>query len=65
MDTNIPIIMIGETGYWKTVLIQKLTQIKNNGDNKKIKILNIHDLTTDKDIINFIKKCINSQDSKG
>ena len=53
---NIPVIMMGETGCGKTSLIRKLSQLLNNGSTKKMKILNIHAGTTDKDIINFIEK---------
>ena len=52
--SNIPVIMMGETGCGKTALIRKLAELKNN----KMEILNIHAGTTDKDIINFIKNNI-------
>ena len=54
--SNIPVIMMGETGCGKTSLIRKLSELKNNGDTKKMKILNIHAGTNDLDIIDFIKK---------
>ena len=57
---NIPVIMMGETGCGKTSLIRKLSQLLNNGSSRKMKILNIHAGTTDKDIIEFIQtKVIN------
>jgi hypothetical protein len=52
--SNIPVIMMGETGCGKTSLIRKLSELKNNGNGDKMKILNIHAGTTDKDIIDFI-----------
>ena len=55
LRSNIPVIMMGETGCGKTALIRKLSEMKNNGSSDKMKILNIHAGTTDKDIINFIK----------
>ena len=50
---NIPVIMMGETGCGKTLLIKKLSEMLNNGK-CKIKIKNIHPGISDKDIINFI-----------
>ncbi len=52
--SNIPIIMMGETGCGKTSLIRKLSELKNDGNGDKMKILNIHAGTNDKDIIDFI-----------
>ena len=43
--------MMGETGFGKTSLIRKLSEMKNNGSNEKVKILNIHEDTNDEDII--------------
>ena len=54
LRSNIPVIMMGETGCGKTSLIRKLSEMKNNGDKKKMKILNIHAGTTDKDIVSFL-----------
>ena len=48
--------MMGETGCGKTLLIRKLSELLNDGSNKKMKILNIHEDITDKDIINFLEK---------
>ena len=56
LRSNIPVIMMGETGCGKTSLIRKLSEMRNNGDKNKMKILNIHAGTTDKDIINFINE---------
>jgi len=56
--SNIPVIMMGETGCGKTALIKKLAELKNNGKSDSMKILNIHAGTTDKDIIDFIEKII-------
>ena len=54
--SNIPVIMMGETGCGKTSLIRKLAELKNNGDSSKMIIKNIHAGTNDKDIIKFIEK---------
>ena len=54
--SNIPVIMMGETGCGKTSLIRKLSEMKNNGNANKMKILNIHAGTNDNDIIKFIKE---------
>ena len=53
---NIPVIMMGETGCGKTALIRKLSELKNDGSSEKMKILNIHAVTNDKDIITFINE---------
>ena len=54
--SNIPVIMMGETGCGKTSLIRKLSEMKNEGDKTKMKILNIHAGTNDDDIIKFINE---------
>ena len=54
--SNIPVIMMGETGCGKTSLIRKLSELKNNGDSSKMRIKNIHAGTDDNDILEFIKK---------
>jgi len=54
LRSNIPVIMMGETGCGKTSLIRKLSELKNNGDVRKMKSLNIHAGISDKDIIDFI-----------
>ena len=48
--------MIGERGCGKTSLIRKLSEMKNDGDKTKMKILNIHAGTNDDDIIKFINE---------
>jgi len=52
--SNIPVIMMGETGCGKTFLIRKLSEMKNGGSSKQMKILNLHAGINDKDIIDFI-----------
>ena len=54
LRSNIPVIMMGETGCGKTSLIKKLSELKNNGDERKMKSLNIHAGMVDEDIIDFI-----------
>ena len=56
--SNVPVIMMGETGCGKTALIRKLAELKDNGSYDKMKILNIHAGTTDNDIIKFINSII-------
>ena len=59
--SNIPVIMMGETGCGKTSLIRKLSELINNGSNKKMKILNIHAGVNDKDIIEFIENKVKKE----
>jgi len=40
--SNIPVIMMGETGCGKTSLIRMLSRLLNEGSHKKMKVLNIH-----------------------
>ena len=54
--SGIPVIMMGETGCGKTSLIRKLSEMKNDGDKQRMKILNIHAGTNDNDIIKFINE---------
>ena len=56
--SRIPVIMMGETGCGKTSLIRMLSEMKNDGDKTKLKILNIHAGTNDDDIINFINDTV-------
>ena len=63
IKSNVPVIMMGETGCGKTSLIKKLSELLNNGSNKKMEILNIHAGINDDEIINFIKK-INEKSKK-
>ena len=65
INSNIPVIMMGETGCGKTSLIRKLSELLNNGSSERMKTLNIHAGTNDKDIINFIESVNNeSRDGK-
>ena len=50
--------MMGETGCGKTSLIRKLSEMKNDGQKDKMKIMNIHAGTNDNDIIKFINKSV-------
>ena len=52
---NVPVIIMGETGCGKTLLIIKLSQILNNGE-KLVKIINIHPDITDEEIYNKMKE---------
>ena len=52
--SNIPVIMMGETGCGKTSLIRKLSELRNNGNTKRMRIKNIHAGTNDVDLLNFI-----------
>ena len=58
IKSNIPVILMGETGCGKTSLIKMLSLIIHKGEDK-LKIMNINEGTIDQDIINFIKKCEN------
>ena len=62
--SNIPVIMMGETGCGKTSLIRKLSELKNDGEENKMKILNIHAGTNDNDIINFIENEVLKESEK-
>ena len=57
IKANIPVIIIGETGCGKTLLIEKLYQILNNGK-LNIKIINIFPGITDEILNNEIKKIV-------
>ena len=56
IKSNIPVILMGETGCGKTSLIKMLSLIIHKGENN-LKIMNINEGVSDQDIINFIKKC--------
>jgi energy-coupling factor transporter ATP-binding protein EcfA2 len=56
IKSNIPVILMGETGCGKTSLIKMLSLIIHRGENK-LKIMNINEGVFDQDIINFITKC--------
>ena len=55
IKSNIPIILMGETGCGKTSLIKMLSLIIHQGKDE-LKIMNINEGISDQDIINFIKK---------
>ena len=55
IQANIPVIIMGETGYGKTTLIEKLNQILNNGVNL-VGIIRIDPGFTDKKICEEMKK---------
>jgi MoxR-like ATPase len=55
IQANIPVIIIGETGCGKTLLVIKLSQILNNGENK-VRIINIHPDITEEDICKEMKR---------
>ena len=63
IDANIPVIIMGETGCGKTLLIIKLSQILNNGE-KLVKIINIHPDITDEEIYNKMKEINKKQNYK-
>ena len=52
VNSNIPVIMMGETGCGKTSLIKILADLLN----VKLHILNIHAGICDKDIVSFIER---------
>ena len=54
IKANIPVIVMGETGWGKTLLIKKLNQILNNGK-MSIKTINIHPEKSEKDIYKEMK----------
>ena len=56
--SNIPVIIMGETGCGKSFLIRKLSEMKNEGSSKQIKILNLHSGINDRDIIDFIAQVV-------
>ena len=62
--SKIPVIMMGETGCGKTALIRKLSEMKNNGNSEKLKILNIHAGTNEQDIIYFINTIVIPESEK-
>ena len=55
IQANIPVIIMGETGCGKTLLIKKLNQILNNG-NELLEIINIHPGVTDEILNKFMDK---------
>ena len=57
IKANIPVIIMGETGCGKTLLIEKLNQILNNGK-MTIRIINLHPGITDDILYNNVKKIV-------
>ena len=55
IKANIPVIIMGETGCGKTLLVEKLYQILNNGK-MNLKIINIHPGFTDNILYEEMKK---------
>ena len=51
---DIPIILMGETGCGKTLLIKKLYDIMINKSTLKMKVFNFNEEILDEDIVNFI-----------
>ena len=55
IQANIPVIIMGETGCGKTLLVIKLSQILNNGE-IKVRIINIRPDITEEDICKEMKR---------
>ena len=55
IKANVPIIIMGETGCGKTLLIKKLSQILNNGE-ELVRIITLNPTITDEEIINKMKE---------
>jgi len=55
IKANIPVIIMGETGCGKTLLVIKLNQILNNGK-ITVRIIKIHPNITEKDILKEMKR---------
>ena len=62
--SNVPVIMMGETGCGKTSLIKKLSEMLNNGSSQKMKTLNIHAGITENEIIEFLEKQVIKEANK-
>ena len=58
IQANIPVIIMGETGCGKTILIKKLNQLLNNGK-ELLEIINIHTGVTDEIISKFMDEINN------
>ena len=54
--TNIPVILMGETGCGKTELIKQLMKMLNKGDNNFLIIKNMHSGVKEEEIIKIIDK---------
>ena len=57
IKANIPVIIMGETGCGKTLLIEKLNEILNDGK-MTIRIINLHPGITDDILYNYMKKIV-------
>ena len=55
IKTNVPVIIMGDTGYGKTSLIIKLNKLLNNG-RSTIEIININSRITDEKLYEIIKE---------
>ena len=55
IKANIPVIIMGETGCGKSLLVIKLNQILNNGE-ISLRIINLHPGITEKDICKEMKR---------
>ena len=58
INSDIPVILMGETGCGKTSLIKILANIIFKGNLSNLKILNIHSGIEDTEIINFLEQLI-------
>ena len=55
IKANVPVILMGETGWGKTALIIKLSQILNNGETN-VEIINIHPGITDEKLCDIMNE---------
>ena len=58
INSNIPVIMMGGDAVGKLSLIRKLSELKNEGNSNKLKILNLHSEIYDNDIIDFLNQVV-------
>ena len=64
IKANIPVIIMGETGFGKAALIYKLSKILNN-EEKLIEAINIYPTIRDEEILNSLKEInIKSKEEK-
>ena len=59
ISANIPIIIMGETGCGKTILIKKLFEFYHNKSSNKMKIFKFNDRIKVEEVSNFINQIIN------
>ena len=64
LRANIPVIIMGETGCGKSLLIYKLSEMLNKGDKSFLKTLNINTINGNHEIIDFIEKVVISEAKK-